>query len=393
MKRITKRELYYVKQVLASEFRSSRKTDLVRKAEQEFQKVIGSKFAIGFVNGTSTLHIALEALGVGPGDEVIVPPLTMSATTMAVLHAGATPIFADVDIETFQISPNSIQDSLTSKTKAIITVALYGGSPDYESIKRIANGIPVIEDNAEAIGTSYNGREIGTYGAISSYSFQSSKHLTAGEGGMLCTDNEELADSIRVKQSLGYGGVGAKTQKIDKDQLQDPDYERHVSLGWNYRMSELTAAVVLGQINRAENLINVRKHTGEAIYDLASKFDFVKPQANYMNATHSFWAAPLVLDIDRIQWKDFYNTFKLHGGKGIYSAWKLTYKEPFWLSKQFLGREKFFSRNIQNEPFCPNAEYLQSRILAFRTSDWTKKEQKKQLIALRKTLNQFQFNL
>lgn len=376
-----------MKEVLNSQFRNSKRTSMVRDCEVEFADLIGCRYAIGFVNGTSTLHIALEVLGVGPGDEVIVPPLTMAATTMAVLHTGATPIFADVDQSTFQISALSISQLVNQNTKAIITVALYGGSPDYDAIKHVAPNIPIIEDNAEALGTTYKGENIGNFGMMSSYSFQTSKHLTAGEGGMLCTNSPELADKIRILQSLGYGSVSATAQKIEKSALQDPNFNRHISLGWNYRMSELTAAVVRGQISNSSKLIKKRIQVGEDIFELASNFSNVRAQEIYPNSTHSFWAAPLLITNPKIDWKVFANKFNSEGGKGVYAAWKLTFDESFWRDKKLLGRENALTS--PSTSICPQASSLQPRILAFRTNEWDIKSKKSQIKALEKTLEFF----
>lgn len=224
--RISELERSYIDEVLNSEFRSSKATNMVSRAEDAFASLMHSDFAIGFVNGTATLHAALEALDIGPGDEVIVPPLTMSATAFSVLQTGATPRFADVDPFTLQIDARSIEALLTEKTKAVITVALYGSCPDYNAIFEVINSIPLIEDNAEAFGTTYYEKPIGSFGKMGSYSFQSSKHLTAGEGGMLLVHGEELAEKVRRIQSLGYGAVGAKKGKISKFEIQDPSYLR-----------------------------------------------------------------------------------------------------------------------------------------------------------------------
>ena len=149
--RIGTKELIYLQEVLSTEFRSSSGSTFMRRLEKTFAKRFGSTYAISFVNGTATMHAALEAMGIGPGDEVIVPPLTMSATTFAVLQANATPVFADVNLETFQIDPASIEAYITPHTKAIITVALFGLSPDMDPIMALAakHGLKVIEDNAE----------------------------------------------------------------------------------------------------------------------------------------------------------------------------------------------------------------------------------------------------
>jgi perosamine synthetase len=392
MRRIGRLESKYVKQVLKSEFRSSKATNMVYKAEKNFSNYVGSKFAIGFVNGTATLHTALEALGIKSGDEVIVPPLTMAATCFAVLQANATPIFADVDTETWQISPESVKKKITNKTKAVISVALYGGSPDYINLKNSIGDIPLIEDNAEAIGTTYQGQSIGNFGEFSSYSFQSSKHLTAGEGGMLCTNSLELADRARKIQSLGYKGVSSNQGKILKSEIQNPNYQRHEILGWNYRMSEIVAALVLGQTQRANSLVNIRKKAAFEISYIIKNCDWLKPQGIYPNSTHSYWAYPVLLQRNDITWELFVEKFKFFGGKGIYAAWLLNYNEPLFTNSNLLNRDEFIIPEIFKEykkGNCPNAEYLQPKILAFRTNEWSKKSLQVQCSALNQTIKYF----
>lgn len=161
----------------------------------------------------------------------------MSATTFSVLQCNATPIFADVDADTFQINAKSIESRVTNKTKAIITVALYGLSPDMDEVNAVAkkNHLKVIEDNAQCFLGKYKGKMVGTLGDCSSYSFQSSKHLSSGEGGIILTDDFDLALNIRRVQSLGYAGISASKGKIRKVDIQDPDYLRHVGKGWNLR--------------------------------------------------------------------------------------------------------------------------------------------------------------
>jgi len=392
MKRISKLEQKYVKNVLDSEFRGTKNSGMVARAEAAFSKVFNVEYSMGFVNGTGTLHTALEALGIGKGDEVIVPPLTMSATAFSVLQANATPVFADVDSNTFQIDSKSISERISNKTKAVISVALYGGSPDYDAIEKVLGEIPLIEDNAEAFGTKYKGKEIGSIGKFSSYSFQSSKHLTSGEGGMLCTNSIALADRARKFQSLGYSAVGATTHKIDKKDIQDPQYFRHEMLGWNYRMSDLTAAVVLGQIERADKLIGIRKSVGMSIFEIVSEVSWLKAQEIYPDSEHSFWAAPILLMRDDITWYQFRDKFLEFGGKGIYAAWQLSYLEPAFRDLNFMGREQFIDPKISNQyriGYCPVAETIQPRILAFRTNEWNKRLGDQQKIALSKTINYF----
>ncbi len=390
--RLTGSEDRYVKEVLDAEFRSSRATNMVRRAEDAFSELTQSSFALGFVNGTATLHTALECLSLEPGDEVIVPPLTMSATAFAVLQANAIPIFADVNRDTFQIDPESVASRVTSRTKAVITVALYGTCPNYYELKRVLNGIPIIEDNAEAIGTTFDGIPIGNFGVFGSYSFQSSKHLSAGEGGMLTANDEELATLARKIQSLGYSAVGATKSKISKLEIQDPSYFRHEILGWNYRMSDLTAAVVLGQIENAQELTQVRTRTARMLEEALGTCDWLKIQQTEELATHSYWAYPVLLLREDISWHEFRDKFLQNGGKGIYAAWQLSYFEPLFQTRNLLGREKsipdsYFESLVPG--LCPNAEYLQPRILAFRTNEWDASQAELQAEALRKTIQDF----
>jgi perosamine synthetase len=193
VKRISKKERAYVSEVLDSQFRTSAGSLMTQRLEEKFAGLFGVKYAISHVNGTATLHSALAAAGVGPGDEVIVPPLTMASTSFAVIHAGATPVFADIDPYTFNIDPADIQRKITPKTKAIIPVALYGLSPDMDPIMEIAkeHQLTVVEDDAECFFGYYKGRIVGSIGHMASFSFQSSKHMTSGEGGMLITEDRK----------------------------------------------------------------------------------------------------------------------------------------------------------------------------------------------------------
>lgn len=392
IERVSELEMEYVRQVVSSSFQGSKYVGMVGIAEKTFSKLIDCEYSIGFVNGTSTLHTALETLGVGVGDEVIIPPLTMSATMFAVLQANATPIFADIDPETFQISAHSIAKKITSKTKAVITVAVFGGSPDYKEIMTVCGDIPIIEDNAEAVGTTYNGQNLGSFGAFSSYSFQSSKHLTAGEGGMLCTNRFDLADKARKIQSLGYAAVGAASNKINKVDIQHPDYSRHTSLGWNYRMTELVGAVVRGQIERSSELISRRKMVANEILSIVKETDWLVPQRNYEKSENSYWSAAILLKKEKLLWQDFRNQYMSLGGKGIYAAWKLGYLEPAIQERNLLGREKFIALKRLEEykvGLCPAAEEVQPKILSFRTNEWSDEGLEVQLNALRKTIEHF----
>ncbi len=395
IKRLFGNEKKYVDEVLEAEFRSSSGATMMRRLEQKFAEVYGVEYAIAFVNGTATMHAALEAAGVGPGDEVIVPPLTMSSTTFAVLQANATPVFADVDPRTFQISSDSIIERTTEKTKAIITVALYGMSPDMNSIMghARANHIFVIEDNAECFLGEYDGQLVGTFGNCASFSFQSSKHLSSGEGGMIITNDGELATKIRQIQSLGYAGVGAKKAKISKSDIQNPKYSRHVSMGWNYRMPELCCAVALAQTENIEKLVDIRIQSAKIFHEASAAYhDWFVPQYVPEGVKNSYWTWVAKLDPEVASWDAFYAKFAELGGDSPYGAWKLTYLEPMFENLNLLGREKFISpeRLAEYGPgLCPVAEEIHDRLLQFKTNYWDLDEAREQAEILKKTLHFF----
>ena len=210
------KELEYLKKVLESENWTSTSGTWNQLLESEFSKKFESDYAIAMNSGTSTLHAALVAVGVKPGDEVISPALTVIMDTSATIHAGAVPVYADIDPETFNIDPDDIERKITSKTKAIIIVPLYGLPCNMDRIMEISEkyNIPVIEDNAQCFLSTYKGKKIGTFGAFASYSFENSKHMSCGEGGILITNNEEYATTARKVSNHGFKNSTAVNGRI-----------------------------------------------------------------------------------------------------------------------------------------------------------------------------------
>lgn len=390
MERISELEKKYVMEALDNEFKTSKNSWFNNRLEAAFAKQFNSKFAIGHCNGTATLHVALMACGVSAGDEVIVPALTMSSTSIPVVLCGAVPVFADSDIDTFQISADSIEKCITDKTKAIITVSLYGLAPDYDKILALCkkHNLALIEDNAECFLGTYKGKLVGEFGDFASFSFQASKHLTTGEGGMLITNNEELADKARRLNCLGYAGVSAKQGKITRNDIQDPNYSRHVSFGYNYRMSELQAACALGQLERAEELVQRRIEVAAIFDDAIKGQDLVRRQAEPEGYKNSYWTYCLVLDTDNpdVDWYRFRDLFQKNGGDGYYAAWKLSYNEPAYqdILQPMEGVWQKF-----DEKCCPIAEYLQKRMIQLKTNYWNLDEAKKQAEILKKTIAEY----
>lgn len=394
MDRISNLERKYVEEVLDNSFKSAKNYSFVTRLEKEFAEKFNTKFAIAMVNGTVTLHAALECAGVGEGDEVIVPALTMSSTNMCVLFANATPVFADIDPDTWTISVEDIKRKITPRTKAIIPVALYGLSPDIDAIMEIANenGITVIEDDAQCFLGYYKDRIVGSTAHMSSFSFQAGKHMTCGEGGMVITNDPDVAVKLRRFSGLGYGSIGLAKGRISKDDIQDPAYERHIMLGWNYRPSDLCGAVALAQLQRLDELVEVRIKAAEYLKKAVEEFDWLVPQAIPQGYKNSYWTMVLKLDTDRVTWQDFRNKFKKLGGDGIYGAWMLGYLEPMYKTKNFMGREKIVARygNYKYERgLCPVAEDTQPKLLQFKTNYWNETDAVKQAEILKKTAEFF----
>jgi len=390
MKRISDLEKKYVLEVLDGEFKTSKGADFMTRFESKFAEVFHSSYAVSHVNGTATMHSALEAMGIGNGDEVIVPPLTMASTSLAVLHANATPVFADVDEDTFLISFKSIEKNITSKTKAIITVSLYGATPEMDSIMELAKkyNLFVIEDNAQAFLSYYKGKLLGTFGDCASYSFQSSKHLAAGEGGIITTDDEALAVKMRKMSGLGYSSIGSKKAKITKDEIQHPSFLRHDSLGWNYRMSELNCAVALAQTQRIEELVALRKRNAQFLLDAVQECRWLRPQKILQDCESSYWAFACKLNLDTVSWEDFRKQYLAFGGSAFYGAWQLTYLEPLFLENIFGRRKEFIAREYV-KGLCPVAEILQPSIIQIKTNFINKEDAVFEANVLKKTIQYF----
>jgi len=390
--RISEKERAYVSEVLGNAFRSSMGAAFMSRLEAEFARRFGARFAISLVNGTATMHAALEAAGIGAGDEVIVPPLTMSSTSLAVLHANATPVFADVDRHTWVIDPKCIEAAITPRTRAIITVALYGLSPQMRPIMELARKrrLLVIEDNAQAFLSYCDGTLAGTIGNCGSFSFQSSKHMTCGEGGMIITNDEEFAVKVRKAAGLGYTTLSSKKAKISKEEIQHPTFERHDFPGWNYRMSELCCAVALAQLERLDELVQTRVQSARLFLEAinASGSSLLIPQRIPENCLSSYWTVVCELDAAQAKWEDFRARFLANGGHKFYAAWQLTYLEPLFRDGLFGARKRFIERKYERG-LCPVAEAVQPRLVQFKTNFWRQSDAEAQAEILYKTLKSF----
>jgi len=227
----------------------------LRKFEREFAKYTGSKYAVGVSNGTASLHLALKALGLKKGDEVIIPDITFVATANSVLLAGATPVLVDVNYDDMNISLDSIKQNITSKTKAILPVHIAGKICKMTQIKKIAkkNNLLLIEDCAHAIGTKLNNKHAGTFGSIGCFSFYPTKNFTTIEGGMVITNSKRIAEYVTSARS--HGLTRSLADRYSKGKPWDYDI---INPGFNYRLDEIRASLGLSQLKRINSLNSKR---------------------------------------------------------------------------------------------------------------------------------------
>ena len=390
-------ELLYVEKVLNSENWASTAGSWNQVLEQQFAEKFDAKYAVAFNSGTSTLHAALEACKVQEGDEVISPALSVIMDTTATIHANAIPVYADVNPDTFTVDPEDIRRKITSRTKAIIVVSLYGLPCDMDPIMKVADehGIPVIEDNAQCFLSKYKGRQTGTIGRVASYSFENTKHISCGEGGIIITNDEELAMNARKIGGHGFKNLRASEGRVrlNQDAFQSPYYKRHDVLGWNYRLSEFNAAVALAQLEKSDELIDLRIKSANLFIDAMKSCDYLIPQktpVNYENSYYTLGVRYEGAEQSGVSWENFRKKYVELGGDGIYGAWAIPYFEPMMTERQFVYRNRKIYEDLKYEKgLCPAAERLQPKIMQFKTNYRDLELANHKADALRKTIKYF----
>ncbi|TMV50027.1 DegT/DnrJ/EryC1/StrS family aminotransferase [Paenibacillus mesophilus] len=224
--------------------------------EEKFAAIHDAKHAVSIANGTVAITISLQAAGVQPGDEVIMPPYTFIATASSALLFGAIPVFVDIEPDTLLIDPEKVEAAITSKTKAIIAVHIAGAPANLTRLRAIANkhGLRLIEDSAQAVGARWDGVGVGAQGDLGTFSFQSSKNINAGEGGIILTNDRELADHAWSLANVG--------------RIREGGWYQHETIGWNLRMTELQAAILLGQLSRLDDQMERRERNAQLLTEL-----------------------------------------------------------------------------------------------------------------------------
>ncbi|HWO75378.1 MAG TPA: UDP-4-amino-4,6-dideoxy-N-acetyl-beta-L-altrosamine transaminase [Bacillus sp. (in: firmicutes)] len=322
---------------------------VISKFEQSIADYVGSKYAVAFSNGTAALHAACFAAGISEGDEVITTPMTFAASANCILYQGGKPVFADINPYTYNIDPVSIERAITEKTKCIIPVDFTGQPADLDTICQIAHkyNLTIIEDAAHALGAEYKGRKIGSISDMTMFSFHPVKHITTGEGGVITTNNTAFYEKLIQFRSHGI----TRNPKHFIHHHGPWYYEMHC-LGFNYRMTDIQAALGISQLRKLDGFIKMRKHLA-ALYDEAFRNmkEVVLPFQNQdCNSSWHLYIIRLNLDLLQAGRKEIFEALQKEN-IGVNVHYIPAYYHPFY---QMLDYQK---------GLCPNAEKLYEEII------------------------------
>lgn len=342
------KDCFAVVEVLKSDFLTT--GPKVSEFEKEIADYVGTEYAVAFSNGTAALHGACYAAGVKAGDEVITTPMTFAASSNCALYMGAVPVFADIDIDTFNIDVKEIERRITDKTKAIIPVDFTGQAVDLEGIKNLVKGtdIAIIEDGAHSLGTKYKGTRVGSIADMTMFSFHPVKTITTGEGGIITTNNKEYYKSLMRFRTHGI--------TRDTTQLENKDvggwYYEQLELGFNYRMTDLQAALGISQMKKLGFFIERRKQIVERYNGAFAKLDGVILQKNakFSDTINHLYILKLDVSKLKVDRKEIYDAL-IAENIGVHVHYIPVYWHPYY---QRLGYPK---------GLCPKAEELYNSML------------------------------
>ena len=252
--------------------------------EERVAKVAGVRHGVAVSSGTAGLHLIVRALGIGPGDEVLVPSFTFAASVNAILYEGATPVFVDIEPDTYNLDPKEIAAKGTPATRAVMVVDVFGHPAAHDEIATVSAGLDVIDDCCEAIGATYRGRPVGSFGAAGCFAFYPNKQITTGEGGMIVTDDDELASACRSLRNQGRDQMGS--------------WLEHGRLGFNYRMDELSAALGVSQIDRLSSFMEKRASVARMYADRLENLEWLRTPVVRDDVTMSWFVYVVTLAPD-----------------------------------------------------------------------------------------------
>ncbi len=306
----------------------------VAEFEEKFAEWVGAKYGIAVNSGTAALHVALLSCGIGKGDEVITTPFTFIASGNSIAYTGAKPVFADIDLKTYTIDPNSIEDMITENTKAILPVQLYGQSADMDEINEIAkkHDLLVIEDAAQAHGATFKGNKVGSLGDMACFSFYPTKNMTTSEGGIITTDDEKLAENARM-----FRAHGASIRY------------HHDAIGYNFRMTDISAAIGLAQLNNIDMFNDKRIENAAYLNEGLKDVDGVVTPYCVPESKHVYHQYTIRVEKgNRDEWVNSINECGV--GTGIHYPIPL-YNQPIYKELGFEGD-------------CPNAELAADNVIS-----------------------------
>ncbi|MEW6181619.1 MAG: LegC family aminotransferase [Bacillota bacterium] len=341
-------EKEYVMRALDSGYVSS-VGPLITEFEERFRAYTGARHAVATVNGTSAIHLALRLLGVGPGDEVIVPALTFISTVNPVVYVGATPVVVDVDPRTWNIDVSGLERAITTRTRAVILVHLYGNPVDMTGVMKVArrHGLRVIEDAAEALGATFEGCHVGTFGDVGVFSFNGNKVITTGGGGMLVTGDPGIAERARllVNQGRAAGII---------------EYE-HREIGYNYRLTNLQAALGLAQLERLPEFLAAKRLNAAVYRELLRGQPGLERQHEVKDAESNWWLFSVLIDPERFGEGRISTAERLRAsGVQVRPLFMPIHRQPPYIEYACTG--------------CPVAESLHERGLNLPSASFLKEE-------------------
>jgi perosamine synthetase len=257
--------------------------------ERNLAAYVGTKHAIAVSSGTAALHLIVKALGLGPGDEVLVPSFTFAASVNAILYEGCVPVFVDIEPQTLNLDPEDLERKITDRTRGILVVDVFGQPAEWDAIVRIAekHDLKVIDDSCEALGAEYKGRKIGQFGDAAAFSFYPNKQMTLGEGGVVVTSSDHIASLCRSLRNQGRSEMGA--------------WLEHPRLGYNYRLDEMSAALGVSQLKRLESFLAKRERVARMYTERLRGLDWVSPPTirPYVRMSWCLYVATLAEGLDR----------------------------------------------------------------------------------------------
>lgn len=333
---INEQDIEAVVNVLKSEYLTT--GPKIAEFERKVADYTGAKYAVAIANGTAALHAACYAAGIGKGDEVITTPITFAASSNCVLYCGGTPVFADINPETYNISPEDIERKITPKTKVIIAVHFTGQPCEMEQIHAIAHkyNLTVIEDGAHALGAEYQEKRVGTLSDMTTFSFHPVKHITTGEGGMILTDNPELYQRLKLFRTHG---ITREEELLTKN--DGPWYYEQLDLGYNYRITDIQCALGVSQMDRLPEFLEKRKQIAKRYNEAFAANEQIQlpyQKEGCDNAWHLY-----VIRIKNGKRKEVFEKLRA-AGIGVNVHYIPVYQHPYYRTHGYA------------EVTCPNAE-------------------------------------